>query len=567
MATPVKSDGFSYKPLDTNDFPIRILQVESGDVSESLCCTLVNYADAIERGWTCLSYTWGTEPPTKEITINGASFPVRLNVYNFLREAQRQGLTNLWIDSMCINQSDTDERNAQVGLMSRIFSEAKLVIVWLGQTSPALERAIKHLDSNFPVDTVTIRAAAAQPVCCQLSPVECSSLFEACGAAIWTRRWVKQEIMLPERVTLFCGQASISISIFFAAMDALVDYGTLHSHTVSVPSPSSSPQADCSVEKQDEPSACFYDQNNFDQLHRQCANVLAFHSATRSKGWQIQLPMLLKMFQDSVCTDFHDHVYAFRGVMEQGTSLPVDYNMSNTNMFLQTLDYVAQTTHPRLRGTSAAERDLLLDLYRGFNLNAEDLEDIFRFCNTTFLLQVGYNFDMLRKDISVWTFLDSITDRDEFITSPWRETRLCRDCSKVLSDQDMDEYHTVLNQLRPGPDLSNRGVWLYGLRCWGGPGLRGLRAVYSPRWLYGCSEDTFQLLQSGIQEDHPLRAMSFETCGKDQELVNWLDEIKNHFVVMVTDRDDAAYQMQIFIMPRCQSEGCLLADKPNYMKL
>ncbi|RGP77018.1 heterokaryon incompatibility -domain-containing [Fusarium longipes] len=560
MSTSIKKEEFSYRPLVDQAFPIRVLQVDPGDVSEPLSCRLVNYADATERGWTCLSYTWGTEPPSTKIVINGSFFPVRTNVYDFLREAQRQRLTNLWIDSICINQSDTDERNAQVALMSRIYSQARLAIVWLGQTSCALERAVKHLDSNFPANTVTIRAAAAQPVCCKLSPAECSSLFEACGAEIWTRRWVKQEIMLPEIVILHCGKASINISVFFAAIDALVDYGTLHNHTVT----STSQQANTSVEKQDIRKICFCDEHNFDQLHRQCANVLAFRSAIRFKKSQNQLPMLLKTFQDSMCTDFHDHVYSFRGVMEEGMSLEVDYNNSRTSMLLDTLDFIAQTTHPRLVGSSAAERDLLVDLYRGFNITEDGLENIFGFFKTCFVLQVGYNFDMLRKDVSVWTFLDSITDSDEFMALPWRETRMCRDCGRmVLNERDLDERHTVLNQLRPDPEMSKRGVWIYGLRSGDVTGLMGLRAVYSPRWLYGCSEDTLRLLRSGIDDDHPLRAMSFETSGKDPELVDWLSEVKDSLVVMVTDRDDAAYQVQIFIMPRCKSEECLLAEKPG----
>ncbi|KAK6720964.1 hypothetical protein SNK05_004058 [Fusarium graminearum] len=565
MTTTVNNETFPYKPLDPEDFPIRVLQVESGDILESLSCSLVNYADATEQGWTCLSYTWGTEPPSKDITINGTSFPVRPNVYNFLRQAQRQGLTNLWIDSICINQSDTNERNAQVRLMSQIFSDAKLVIVWLGQTSPALERAIKHLDSSFPADTVTIRAAEAQPVCCQLSPAECSSLFEACGAAIWTRRWVKQEIMLPEKVVLYCGQASISTNVFFAIMDGLVDYATLHNHTAPVPEPSDSIQPDFSVEEQDEPKACFYDSRNFDQLHRHCANVLAFYSTIRAKGRQKQLPMLLKMFQDSDCTDFHDHVYAFRGLMERGLEFPVDYNMVNIDVFLETLDFLAQTTHPRLRGASATERDLFVDLYRGFKFTTDDLEGIFGYYQTSFILQVGYSFDMLRKDITVWSFVDSIDNPDEFKASPWRETTLCRPCGRVvLNDPEIDEYHTVLNQLRPEPDLSDRDVYIYGLRSGDRLGLKGLRAVYEPRWLYGPSQDTLRLLRSDIREGHPLLAMSFDTRGKDRELEEWRQQVKNHLVVMVTDRDDAAYQIQIFIMPLCKSEECLLAERPAH---
>ncbi|CAG7559951.1 unnamed protein product [Fusarium equiseti] len=545
---------FSYEPLNTNDFPIRVIQVQPGETSEPLSCTLLNYSDASEEGWNCLSYTWGTQPPKEEILINSVSFPVRSNVYNFLRQAQRQGLANLWIDSICINQSDIQERNIQVGLMSRIFGEAKLVIVWLGQTSPALERAFKLLDSSFEADTVTIRAAAGQPVCRQLSPAECSSLFEACGAAIWTRRWVKQEIMLPENVILSCGEASVSISVFFAAMEALVDYETFHDHTT--PAPGSSTDG-CAEQSE----TCFFHVNSYNQRLHQCADVLAFYSATRYKQRQISLPVLLKMFQDSDCTDLHDHVYAFRGVMEQGMALRVNYIMSSVGMFLMTLDFIAQTTHPRLRGVNAAERDLLVDLYKGFKLTDEVLEQVFEFHHTSLLIQVGAGFEMGRKDIQVSRFMDSITDSDEIIASPWRNTDLCRDCSrKVLGDPEMDEHHTVLNQLRAD---SEREVWIYGLRTGGGPSLEGLRAVYEPRWLYGCSDETMKMIKSGIFKEHYFMALLFDADGKDQELKEWLDEVKDHFVVRVTDTDDAAYQMHVFIWPGCESKECLLTKDPG----
>nr|CEG04826.1 unnamed protein product [Fusarium clavum] len=542
---------FIYEPLNTNDFPIRVIQVQPGETSKPLSCTLINYSNASEKGWTCLSYTWGTEPPNEEILINGVSFPVRSNVYNFLRQAQRQSLTNLWIDSICINQDDIQERNTQVGLMSRIFGEAKLVIVWLGQTAPALERAFKLLDSSFDADTVTIRAAAGQPVFCKFSPDECSSLFEACGAAIWTRRWVKQEIMLPESVILACGEASVSISVFLAAIEALVDYETFHDHTTPA-------SMEGCVEQSE---TCFFHDNNCNQRVHQCANVLAFYSATRSKQKQISLPVLLKMFQDSDCTDIHDHVYAFRGVMEQGMALRVNYIMSSVGMFLMTLDFIAQTTHPRLRGVNAAERDLLVDLYRGFKLTDEVLEQVFEFHHTSLLIQVGAGFEMGRKDIQVSRFMDSITDADEIIASPWRNTDLCRDCGrKVLGDPEMDEHHTVLNQLRAD---SEREVWIYGLRTGGGPSLEGLRAMYEPRWLYGCSDETMKLIKSGIFEDHYFMALLFDADGKDQELKEWLDEVNDHFVVRVTDTDDAAYQMHVFIRPGCESKECLLAKDPG----
>lgn len=132
MAMSAENQSFPYKPLDTRNFPIRILKPLPGDISDPLSCTLDDYANATEAGWTCLSYTWGSEAATKEIMVNGIPLLVRSNVYDFLREASRRRLANLWIDSICINQSDIEERSAQVEFMSDVFGGAKLVVVWLG---------------------------------------------------------------------------------------------------------------------------------------------------------------------------------------------------------------------------------------------------------------------------------------------------------------------------------------------------------------------------------------------------------------------------------------------------
>ena len=39
----------------------------------------------------------------------------------------------LWIDQICINQTDLQERSEQVRIMRQIYSKAQLVILWLGE--------------------------------------------------------------------------------------------------------------------------------------------------------------------------------------------------------------------------------------------------------------------------------------------------------------------------------------------------------------------------------------------------------------------------------------------------
>ncbi|KAK7178548.1 heterokaryon incompatibility protein [Paraphaeosphaeria sporulosa] len=36
----------------------------------------------------------------------------------------------LWVDAVCIDQSNTSERTYQVRMLDRIYSEAECVVVW-----------------------------------------------------------------------------------------------------------------------------------------------------------------------------------------------------------------------------------------------------------------------------------------------------------------------------------------------------------------------------------------------------------------------------------------------------
>ncbi|OAL43075.1 heterokaryon incompatibility, partial [Pyrenochaeta sp. DS3sAY3a] len=83
--------------------------------------------------YSCLSYMWGDPEEQHAILINGKTFKVRRNLWDFLRVAQTKLFNNfLWIDALCIDQQNTQERNHQVQQMGNIYSRAKTVLLWLG---------------------------------------------------------------------------------------------------------------------------------------------------------------------------------------------------------------------------------------------------------------------------------------------------------------------------------------------------------------------------------------------------------------------------------------------------
>lgn len=57
----------------------------------------------------------------------------------------------IWVDAICINQSDVKERNHQVHIMQRIYTNAASVVVWLGPADGSSRAAMDFiLKSNGP---------------------------------------------------------------------------------------------------------------------------------------------------------------------------------------------------------------------------------------------------------------------------------------------------------------------------------------------------------------------------------------------------------------------------------
>lgn len=54
---------------------------------------------------------------------------------------------NLWIDQICIQQNDEEEKAAQVKMMNQVYSRANSVIVWLGESPEEMDLALSSVDS------------------------------------------------------------------------------------------------------------------------------------------------------------------------------------------------------------------------------------------------------------------------------------------------------------------------------------------------------------------------------------------------------------------------------------
>jgi hypothetical protein len=147
---------FRHTPLRDPKREIRLIVLEIPNESEILSCKLVldkmHVSSQIDtQGYTAspesyhaLSYAWGDSKPTIPIRIDGKIFKVCDNLHVALQRLQgskslansgnsRHGGFRLWVDAICIDQSNVSERNEQVQRMHFIYSNAASVIIWLGK--------------------------------------------------------------------------------------------------------------------------------------------------------------------------------------------------------------------------------------------------------------------------------------------------------------------------------------------------------------------------------------------------------------------------------------------------
>jgi hypothetical protein len=104
------------------DREIRVLDLLPGKGDDAIQCALRIVSLGGEEEWEALSYVWGELIAENNIAISGHLRPVTPSLYAALRRLRRStSKRTIWIDQLCINQQDNDERATQVAMMREIY--------------------------------------------------------------------------------------------------------------------------------------------------------------------------------------------------------------------------------------------------------------------------------------------------------------------------------------------------------------------------------------------------------------------------------------------------------------
>lgn len=152
--------------------------------------------------YEALSYRWSDSSESYDVSVNGTPFSVSSNLYAALKRLRSAEESRfLWIDSICVNQMDINERNDQVKKMGIIFTSATCVRIWLGEEAENSNAAMKLASDISPNEA---DSAVMERVAHDVSG--CNALTKLLGRSYWNRMWVYQEIVLANKATVHCGE-------------------------------------------------------------------------------------------------------------------------------------------------------------------------------------------------------------------------------------------------------------------------------------------------------------------------------------------------------------------------
>lgn len=140
---------YPFPPLPAGS--IRLLRLmPHQDKNAPIRCQLFDYplhdSDKGTHLYETLSYVWGSSDRPQSILIGDCDFPVTANLYAALEHLQDRFLERvLWVDAICINQKDMEERSRQVQAMAMIYAKSSRVLVWLGQAETDGDHALEAI--------------------------------------------------------------------------------------------------------------------------------------------------------------------------------------------------------------------------------------------------------------------------------------------------------------------------------------------------------------------------------------------------------------------------------------
>lgn len=192
-----------YQSLDAAGHQIRLLRVRpqpAAGATRQISLSVFRLEEA--PSYRALSYKWDHSANLEDILTNNVISQIPQNVCRFLDLFLQRHSSNeyLWIDQICIDQTNQAEKNSQVAMMSNIYSRAAEVIIWLW---------IPDVVDDSPTDDCVIKAAniVRHSNYKVGDDQQVADLRMLTRHPYWQRTWIVQELLLAQELQIYFGNA------------------------------------------------------------------------------------------------------------------------------------------------------------------------------------------------------------------------------------------------------------------------------------------------------------------------------------------------------------------------
>jgi hypothetical protein len=304
---------YVYTPCRSNQF--RLCRFVLDD--DRLSATLETFpVDGPHPTYSALSYTWGNADGVNKswaIRIGDAQLSTLGSLRSFFHSLRLRGTlldgTWWWIDSICIDQSNTNERDEHVRRMGDTYQNAHSVVIWLGEESDDSDCAIEFLYHLAKIHRSKQNHGNLRKI---FSETEYDAKWAALKSFFlrrwWSRMWTVQESVIPSDIIFWCGTRQIDRSILFSALVVIDSCNT----------------------------AGFQDSLAFRHIwNRRRAWLLHKVVQKPARAFSLSLLALAAYFCSNEATDPRDRLYGLTGLCTIDHGLEINYSESVEEVYLR----------------------------------------------------------------------------------------------------------------------------------------------------------------------------------------------------------------------------------------
>ncbi|KAI1483668.1 HET-domain-containing protein [Daldinia eschscholtzii] len=292
---------FKYESLSGGSIRALLLKPELKDGRPQL--SIKTYERQNVPEYVSISYCWGQQSESEFVYLDDQPFPVRPNLFQLLLHLRYHCRAYpewryFWIDAICIDQNNAQEKTEQVSQMENTYRNASMIAAWLG----------------VPVGFEDTERIGRDHTSRLSSPAFVDEIIDS---PYWSRMWIVQELILAKGIILLYGHFRLPWEGVRGVLHAWSTFGkSKWRHSAAL---------------------------NF---------VYMTSEASYTQKYGRALGELMRSLESSEATDSRDRVFALIGLMEGeerkllGTIFP-DYTMSHEKVMLITMAYLKQVYAPR----------------------------------------------------------------------------------------------------------------------------------------------------------------------------------------------------------------------------